>query len=67
MNLVSGFPCVICSWVTFPVDEVLKLTAFPMVLMINDLLNLIFFFVTNQFRWWVLELGPIFRSFFVRC
>ena len=41
--------------------------SFPMVPVINDLLYLILFFVTNQFQWWVLELGPVFPGFFVRC
>ena len=47
-------------------NEVLELTAFPIMLMIDNLLHLIFFFIINQFRWWVLELGAMFMSFFVR-
>ena len=38
-----------------------------MMLMINDLFHLIFLFITNQFWWWALELGPMFKGFFVRC
>ena len=47
-------------------DEILKLTMFPIILIINDLIHLIFFFITNQLWWWVLELGPMFESLFVR-
>ena len=47
-------------------NEVLELTASPIMLMIDNLLHLIFFFITNQFWWWVLELGAMFTSFFVR-
>ena len=47
-------------------DEVLKLTSLPMVPVIDNLFYLIFFFITNQFWRWVLELGLMFFGFFVR-
>ena len=47
-------------------DEVLKLMLFPMVPVIDDLFYLVFFFIINQFGWWVLELGPMLLGFFVR-
>ena len=46
-------------------DEVLKLTAFPMMTIIDNLLHFVFLFIINHFRWWALELGPRFVGFFV--
>ena len=46
-------------------DEVLKLTMFPMMMVIDNLLHFVLFFIINQFRWWALELGSRFTGFFV--
>ena len=46
-------------------DEVLKLTLSPIMTVIDNLLHLIFLFITNQFWWWTLKLGARFISFFV--
>ena len=48
-------------------DEVLELTLFPMVPVIDNVLHLILFFIINQLWWWVLELSPMLLGFFVRC
>ena len=47
-------------------NEVLELMAFPIMSMIDNLFHFIFFFITNQFWWWALELGTMFTGFFVR-
>ena len=47
-------------------DEVLELMAFPIVPMIYNLLHFVLLFIINQLWWWVLELGPVLTSFFVR-
>ena len=47
-------------------DEVLELMMFPIIPVIDNLLHFILFFIINQFRWWVLKLGPMLTSFFVR-
>ena len=65
MYLVSRFPGIVRHRVTLPADEVLELMAFPIMVMIDNLLHFVFFFIINQFGRWALELGSGFRGFFV--
>ena len=47
-------------------DEVLELTSFPMVPVIDNVFHFVLFFIINQFWWQAQELGPMLHHFFVR-
>jgi hypothetical protein len=44
VNLVSGFPCIVCFQVSLPLDEILECSGPAEVSMVDDALHLIFFF-----------------------
>ncbi len=50
VDLVSGFPGVVCFWVPFPFDKVLKGSSPSSVLMIGDFLHFVFFFTFDKVR-----------------
>ena len=52
MDLVSWFPGVICFRVVLPFDQVLEGSRLPRMSVINDLLDLIFFFSFNKVWGW---------------
>ena len=37
-----------------------------MISVIDNLFYFVFFLISNQLQWWALELGSMFRGFFVR-
>src|SRR5258707_15604895 len=52
VNLISWFPGVIGFWIPLPFDQVLEGLRLPRVSVINDLLNLIFFFSLDEVWGW---------------
>ena len=52
MDLVSRFPGVVCFWVPFPFDKILKSSSPSGVSMIDDFLHFVFLFTFDKVRWW---------------
>jgi hypothetical protein len=50
MYLVSGFPHVVCIWVSLSFDEVLEHSGPAEMLVINDMLHFVFFFSLEEVR-----------------
>ena len=65
MHLVSWFPCVVGVWVSLPFDEVLEHPRPPMMSMVEDGLNLIFFFSADKVRRWLHEVGAMHSCFVI--
>ncbi len=66
MDLVSWFPSVIGPRVALPFDQVLEGSRPPRMLVINDLLDLIFFFSFNEVWGWSRVIGPMCCRFMIR-
>jgi hypothetical protein len=43
MDLVSGFPCVVCFWIALPFDEILECLCPAKVPVVDDAFHLVFF------------------------
>ena|SRR5258707_9240050 len=52
VDLISWFPSVIGFWVPLPFDQVLEGSRPPMMSVINDLLDLVFFFPFDKVWGW---------------
>ncbi len=59
VNLVGWFPGVVCFWVFYPLDEIVKGSSPTSVPMINDPLDFIFFFPFDKVRRWPRVVGPV--------
>jgi hypothetical protein len=64
MHLVSWLPYVVGVWVSLPLDEVLERPRPPMTSVVEDGLDLVFFFSADKVRWWPHEVGAM-RGCFV--
>ena len=59
VDLVSWFPGVVCFWVSFPFDEILKGSSPASISVINHFLYLIFFFSSDKVRGWPGIVGSV--------
>ena len=66
MYVISCFPCVVRIGVSFPFDEILKLSFTSEMTVINDGLDLVFFGVFDKVRGWPRVVGPVFCGFAIR-
>ena len=66
-HLIRSFPRIICCGVALPSYQVLQLAPFTKETMSHDGLDFVFLFSVDHFRWWLMEVGPVFRSFLVSC
>jgi hypothetical protein len=64
-HLVRSFPRIVCCGVALPPYQVLQFTPFTKESMSHDGLDLILLLPVDHFRWWLMEVGPMLRSFFV--
>ena len=64
--VVSCFPCVVCIWVSFPLDKILKLSFTSEMTMVNDSFDFVFFGVLDKIRRWPRVVGPVFYGFAIR-
>ena len=66
MYVISCFPCVVRIGVSFPFDEILKLSFTSKMTVINDGLDFVFFGVFDKVRRWPRVVGPVFCGFTIR-
>ena len=59
MDLVSWFPGVVCFWIPFPFDKILKGSSPPGVSVIDDFLHFVFFFTFDKVRGRPGIVGPV--------
>ena len=52
VDLISWFPSVISFWIPLPFDQVLEGSRLPRMSVINDLLDLVFFFSFDKVWGW---------------
>ncbi len=52
MDLASWFPGVVCFWIPFPFDKILKGSSPSGVSVIDDFLHFVFFFTFDKVRRW---------------
>ena len=64
--VISCFPRVVCIWISFPLDQILKLPFTSKVMVINDGLDFVFFGVFDKVRRWPRVVVPVFHSFVIR-
>ena len=64
--MVSCFPRVVRIGVSFPLDEILKLSFTSEMTVINDGLDFVLFGVFDKVRGWSRVVGPMFRGFTIR-
>jgi hypothetical protein len=66
VNLVSGFPCIVCFWVSLPADKILECSGPAGVPMVDDMLHLVFLLPFQKIRqgsrviwsvFWALAIG----------
>jgi hypothetical protein len=58
-----GLPGVVAVGISLPLDQILELPASTFEPVIDDGLHFIFFFVSDQVRWWSAEIGSVSGSF----
>ena len=52
VHLTCWFPCIVTFRVSFPFDKVLECLRLPMTSVVDYLLHHIFFFSSDEVRWW---------------
>jgi len=65
MHVFQWFPHIVAVWVSLPLNEVLELFSASMRSVIEDGLDLVFFFSINQFGWWLDEVRTIRLGFVI--
>ena len=65
MHLVTWFPYVVTFEIPFPFDEILKSSRPSVVVVINYMFNLVFFFSVEKVRWWPREVGSMHLVFVI--
>ncbi|SRR5229473_3272764 len=66
VDLISWFPSVISFWISLPFDQVLEGSRPPRMSVINDLLNLVFFFPLDEVWGWSRIVWSMGRHFTIR-
>jgi hypothetical protein len=64
--VISCFPCVVRIGVSFPFDEILKLSFTSKMTVINDGLDFVLFGVFDKVRRWPRVVVPVFHGFAIR-
>jgi len=66
MHVIRSLPRVIRRGIALPFDEILELTPTPIITVIDDGLDFVFFLAFDQIRWWPREVGAVRSRFFIR-
>ena len=66
LQVACWFPCVVAFRVSFPLDQVLEVLLFPMMLVAPDGLDFVLFFPPHEVRWGSGVVRTVFFCFDVR-
>jgi hypothetical protein len=64
--LGGRFPCVVCVWIPFPLEEILQGLPFSVETVINDGLNFVLMFTLDQFGGWFDVVGAMLWGLAIR-